>query len=229
MPNGPLVARNHANMAHRLPRSDKNACSAGGAYSADFGRSVRAIPATDSDAKRPPLPRRSGRPSERRDVGVQCGGLRENPSSPASTTLTGNVRRSPSKTTSIFRLGRVISTRGDRCSPSVVDLARRTHYCVTYQIDLYFSIVFLSQERVSFLICLFLSPAHSLFSHGLTLEFDLVGVVDHSIKDRIGQRRIVEILVPLADRQLTHDKSRAVPVPVIEDLQEIAAAFGTQR
>jgi hypothetical protein len=42
-----------------------------------------------------------------------------------------------------------------------------------------------------------------------------------AVENRVGERRIAEVLVPAVDRQLTRDDRRPVPVSVIENLKEV--------
>ena len=60
-------------------------------------------------------------------------------------------------------------------------------------------------------------------SHGFPFQVDFVSVVDQAIKDRISDGRIADILMPALDRQLGGHKGRGQPVPVFNDLEQIAA------
>ena len=43
-------------------------------------------------------------------------------------------------------------------------------------------------------------------SHAFSGEFEAVGVVDESVEDGVGERRVADCLVPVLDRQLAcHD------------------------
>jgi len=46
--------------------------------------------------------------------------------------------------------------------------------------------------------------------------------VEETITDRIGQRRIADVVVPLGGRQLAGDDRRAGAVPIFQDLEQIA-------
>lgn len=50
-----------------------------------------------------------------------------------------------------------------------------------------------------------------------------------SVEDRIGDRAVTEVRVPLIDRQLARDERRAAVVAVVEDLEQIAHGIGAER
>ena len=47
--------------------------------------------------------------------------------------------------------------------------------------------------------------------------------VHDAIENGVGERGIAQVFVPAVDRQLTRDNRRPVPVPVIEDLEQVLA------
>ena len=55
------------------------------------------------------------------------------------------------------------------------------------------------------------------------LELDLVAAVPDPIKDRIGQRRVVEVGVPGLDRQLAGDQGRARADAVVQQFEQVVA------
>lgn len=67
------------------------------------------------------------------------------------------------------------------------------------------------------------------FTHGLTFEIELVGVVHQSIENGVGQGRIAEVLMPVRHWQLTGDQGRTDIETVIQDLQQIALVFIGER
>ena len=66
------------------------------------------------------------------------------------------------------------------------------------------------------------------FPHGLSLHFDLVGVVNEPVEDRVGEGPIADHLVPVFDRELARDQRGAVDVAVVHDLEQIAALIVVQ-
>lgn len=68
-----------------------------------------------------------------------------------------------------------------------------------------------------------------LLSHRLALECQTIAVVHESIEDRIGERRIGEIGVPLIDRQLARDNRLTPVVAVIQNLQQITLGLFAHR
>ncbi len=63
----------------------------------------------------------------------------------------------------------------------------------------------------------------SAFAHGVSLEIDLVGVVDQAVEDGVGQRGVSYEVVPFVDGELAGGQCRACAVAVFEDLQQVAA------
>lgn len=55
-----------------------------------------------------------------------------------------------------------------------------------------------------------------------TGEGESIAVVDESVEDGVGERGIVEVGVPLVDRELTGDEGGLPVVAVVEDLEEVA-------
>src|SRR4030067_80934 len=47
---------------------------------------------------------------------------------------------------------------------------------------------------------------HSSFSHGLSLHFDFVGVVNEPIEDHVGDGSVPDHLAPFLDREVTGDR-----------------------
>lgn len=52
-----------------------------------------------------------------------------------------------------------------------------------------------------------------------------MGLMHEAVEDRVSQGRIADRLVPVLDWQLAGYDRRARAVPVIEDLEQIPAAF----
>lgn len=63
------------------------------------------------------------------------------------------------------------------------------------------------------------------FTHRVTLECELVGVVHEAVEDRIGERGVVDQFVSFVDGELASHQRGAHAVAVIEDLQQITAIF----
>jgi len=57
-------------------------------------------------------------------------------------------------------------------------------------------------------------------------QVDAVSAVDDAIEDRVGEGRIADHLMPAIDRDLTGDQQRAPVVPVVDDLEQVAALIG---
>ena len=53
--------------------------------------------------------------------------------------------------------------------------------------------------------------------------------MDQTVEDRVRQRRIADQVVPLLDRDLAGDQSRAPTVAILEDLQEVAPSVLVRR
>jgi hypothetical protein len=60
-----------------------------------------------------------------------------------------------------------------------------------------------------------------IFSEGLALEFEFVGLMDEAIEDRVGEGGVSQIVVPMFDWQLTGDDGRAGADTIIEQLKQI--------
>ena len=51
-------------------------------------------------------------------------------------------------------------------------------------------------------------------------------VVDEAIEDGVGEGRVADDLVPMFDRKLAGHHGRSAAVPILDDLQEVAALLG---
>ncbi len=51
---------------------------------------------------------------------------------------------------------------------------------------------------------------------------DAVRVVDESIKHRVGDGRVSDVVVPLFDGQLTREDGRAQPVAILDHFEHVA-------
>ena len=60
-------------------------------------------------------------------------------------------------------------------------------------------------------------------------EIDPVGVVDHAVENRVGERRDADHIVPAVDGNLAGDDERALVVAVLDDFEKIARLIGRQR
>ena len=60
------------------------------------------------------------------------------------------------------------------------------------------------------------------FAHGVSFQFEFVGVVHESVEDGLGDRAVAEGGVPLVERELTGDEGGASVVAVIQDFEKIA-------
>ena len=60
-------------------------------------------------------------------------------------------------------------------------------------------------------------------SHTLAFETDPVGVVDDAVEYGVGDGRLTDHIVPLADGQLGGDERGFSPVAFLEDFQQIEA------
>ena len=63
------------------------------------------------------------------------------------------------------------------------------------------------------------------FTDGLAFEVEPVSVVDQSVQDRVGHGGVVNHAMPLVHWKLTGDKRGTQPMPVVEDLQQVAILF----
>lgn len=68
-----------------------------------------------------------------------------------------------------------------------------------------------------------------LFSHRLPFECEAVSIVHQPVEDRVGERRLVEVGVPLIDRQLACDDRGAAIVAIIEDFQQVTLGLLAHR
>ena len=67
-----------------------------------------------------------------------------------------------------------------------------------------------------------------MFSHGASLEFELVGVVDESVEDGVGEGGVAEQFMPLGQGELAGDESGARGVSVFEEFEEVASVVGVE-
>lgn len=54
-------------------------------------------------------------------------------------------------------------------------------------------------------------------------------VVDEAIEDGIGERGIGNALMPVGDRQLSRHQGSALPIAVVQDLEQISSLDRTER
>ena len=66
------------------------------------------------------------------------------------------------------------------------------------------------------------------FAHALAVEGEPVRVVHEPVEDGVGDGRIGDRLVPVIDRQLAGHDGRAAVVPIVDDLEEVAALLRGQ-
>ena len=64
-----------------------------------------------------------------------------------------------------------------------------------------------------------------MFSHGFSLEIELVSVVNQPVKDRIGECGVADAVVPFFGRQLAGSQCGAYPVAVFQDFQQVTAVL----
>ena len=69
----------------------------------------------------------------------------------------------------------------------------------------------------------------SAFSQGFSFQQQAMGVVDEPVQHGVGDGRIADDLVPVLDRHLAGDDGRAALVPVVHDLQQVAALLAGER
>ena len=50
-----------------------------------------------------------------------------------------------------------------------------------------------------------------------------MGVVEHAVEDRVRDRGIAQVLVPLGGRELAGDDGRSIRVAVFDDLEQVVA------
>ena len=62
-----------------------------------------------------------------------------------------------------------------------------------------------------------------------SLQEQSVRVVDEAVEDSVRDGRVPDHLVPVLDRQLAGDDGGASPVPVVDDLEKVAALLAGQR
>ena len=56
------------------------------------------------------------------------------------------------------------------------------------------------------------------------MQIEADGAMNETVEDGVGQGGIVELAMPVGDRELTGDDHRAVAEAVVEEFEEIAAA-----
>ena len=88
---------------------------------------------------------------------------------------------------------------------------------------------FYRAKRGSLLLSLFVSSAGVLGAHGRAVQFEPDGAMNETVEDGVGQGGIVELAVPVGDRQLTGDDRRAVAEAVVEDFEEVTCPRGVDR
>ncbi len=69
------------------------------------------------------------------------------------------------------------------------------------------------------------SKVFNFFSHGLSFKVDLIGVMDKPVEDGLSQGRVANSLMPVRDRQLTGDESRADVIAVFKYFQQIMSTL----
>ena len=67
-----------------------------------------------------------------------------------------------------------------------------------------------------------------VFSHGASVEFELVGVVDKAVEDGVGEGGVAEQFMPLSQGELAGDEGGARGVAVFEEFEEVAAVLGVE-
>ena len=60
-------------------------------------------------------------------------------------------------------------------------------------------------------------------SHGSSFQLNSVSIVNQSIQNGIGDRRISDMVVPVFHRELARDKGRGIAVAVFDDFQKISS------
>src|SRR6266436_3509297 len=65
-------------------------------------------------------------------------------------------------------------------------------------------------------------------SQAVALERQPVSVVHEPVEDGVGDSRAGNGLMPLLDRELAGDDRRAAPVPIVNNLQEVAPLIRRQ-
>ena len=73
------------------------------------------------------------------------------------------------------------------------------------------------------------SLAGDAIAHRLALEFEAVGVVNQAIQDRVGIRGIPNLFVPSFLRDLGSDNRRTAAVPIVDNLNQVAAMSARRR
>ena len=65
------------------------------------------------------------------------------------------------------------------------------------------------------------APCTTCLSYGLSVQFQLVSVVDQAVQQGIGDRWIADVVVPQIDRQLAGQDGGAPAVAILQDLQHV--------
>ena len=66
-------------------------------------------------------------------------------------------------------------------------------------------------------------------SHALATQRHAVCAMHQAVEHRIGDCWVADMLVPVVHRHLAGDDGRGAAVPVIDDLQQVAALLGGER
>ena len=66
-------------------------------------------------------------------------------------------------------------------------------------------------------------------SHAVSPEVEAVCVVDETVENGVGDGGVGDDLMPVIDRNLACDDGGATLMPVVDDLEEIAALVGGER
>src|SRR5215470_9904865 len=70
------------------------------------------------------------------------------------------------------------------------------------------------------------SSFHLPFAKRLSLQLDPMRPVENSIQDRIGDCRLLQILMPGIRRELRSDDRRVLSVAILDHLQEVMSFLG---
>lgn len=62
-----------------------------------------------------------------------------------------------------------------------------------------------------------------ILSHGIALHLNTVSIMNQSVQDAVGKRRIADLFVPARNRQLRCEDGRAYLIAVLANLPEVAA------
>src|SRR2546430_5407282 len=64
------------------------------------------------------------------------------------------------------------------------------------------------------------------FAQALALEDETVGVVDEAVEDGVGDGWVADDVVPVFDGKLAGDDGRSASVPIVHDVEQVAAPLG---